>query len=210
MQTILPGIWTFDGLFMGRVYLIETGSTLALFDTSMALSTGAILRQIEATGHALTDVKDIFITHAHPDHVGGLARLHPATGASIWVGEADCEMLQAGTGLAPAHLLKDGDVIDTVRGGMTVVALPGHSAGQVGFWLPEPRLLIAGDAMMNFFNRLTLPFAMATPDMDEARRSVTRVAAMEPAILCLGHGPVLTENTAARVQAFSQQKGLPR
>ena len=101
--------------------------------------------------------------------------------------------------------VEDGDVIDEVMGGLQVIATPGHSPGQVAFYQPERKILFTGDTMMNAFsfNGLRLPFAVATPDMDEAKRSIRKVAQLDIEIACFGHGQPLTQDAAAQIRAFA-------
>ena len=61
-----------------------------------------------------------------------------------------------------------------------------------------------GDTMMHVAG-LRLPLAMATPDMDEARRSIQKVAQLDAEIACFGHGQPLTQNAAAQIRAFADK-----
>ena len=200
-----------------------------MVDAGLALAPPRIVRQIEALGYAAGDVKRILITHAHPDHVGGLPTLQHLTGAEVIASEVERPIVE---GEAPAprpakeslsgvarlmHIpsrtlpgtpvdraVADGDRLAEVFGGLEVVATPGHSPGHIAFWQPEKRLLFCGDVMMHFF-RLSLPMAAFTFDMDENIRSVARVAALEPAVVCFGHGPPLTQGAAEAVRRFARK-----
>src|SRR4051812_12742417 len=83
MQRILPGLYTFTGLVIGRVYLIRDRDGLTLIDTGLALAADRIIRQITRAGGRADQVRRILITHAHPDHAGGLHRLKALTGAEV-------------------------------------------------------------------------------------------------------------------------------
>jgi glyoxylase-like metal-dependent hydrolase (beta-lactamase superfamily II) len=230
MQQIIPGLYTFTGMMVGRVYLIQDDDGLTIIDASIPPSGKKILSQLQAAGHKPGDVKRILITHAHPDHVGALAMLKEATGAQIIAHELEKPIIQGeveipradpatlppltrrllppSTRLKPIPVdqtVKDGDVLDGVMGGLHVVFTPGHAPGHVSYWQPEKRVVIMGDVIMRFFNngKMRLPFAPFTVDMDEDKRSIKRVAALGAEVACFGHGNPITQDTAAQLNAFA-------
>jgi glyoxylase-like metal-dependent hydrolase (beta-lactamase superfamily II) len=235
MKRIVAGVYTFSGLQVGRVYLTEDADGLTLIDTGLAGAADAILRQIAALGRGAHDVRRILITHAHPDHIGGLPRLKAATAAQVWVSAADRAVTEGvapvprpplaalrgaarlmGRMMGPQTLrgtpvdreLRAGEILPEVLGGLQVIAAPGHSPGHLAFWQPERRLLFCGDVLMHVAG-LRLPVAAFTVDMAEDRRSAARLAALDPAVVCFGHGPPLTRDAAATLRAFVAHAGAP-
>ncbi len=210
MIKITTGLYTFTGLIVGRVYAIADPDGLTLIDTGMSFAVPRIKRQINAAGYETTDIKRILITHGHPDHIGGLARLHADTGAEVYGPALEREVIVGvNTALAASfHPLNEGDVIEPVMGGLHVLYTPGHSIGHLSFWQPERRVLLCGDVAMNMLNRLTLPFAFVSPDMDADRRSLSRIAALNPVVICFGHGPVRQGDAVAAFGAFAAKVGL--
>jgi glyoxylase-like metal-dependent hydrolase (beta-lactamase superfamily II) len=102
--------------------------------------------------------------------------------------------------------LKEGDRLDEVLPGLTVVDIPGHSPGQCGFWQPEHRLFFGGDLLMRTpWGRFLLPMAAATPNMEEAKRSIRKVAEMNVATLCQGHGKPCIGNAGSLIRAFADK-----
>ncbi len=100
----------------------------------------------------------------------------------------------------------DGDIIPEVFGGMQVVFTPGHSTGHISLWQPEKKILIAGDVLMHLpVFGLRLPFAAFTVDMGEDRRSVQRISALEPNVICFGHGKPILKNAAEKLHAFAKK-----
>ncbi len=109
--------------------------------------------------HQLT-VKAILITHAHPDHVGGAAKLKQATGAPVLMHPDDRWLLEnvamqcAAFGFpAPPAVQMDAALKpgDDVRWGKNlraqVLHTPGHTPGSSCLYLPDHKILFAGDTL---------------------------------------------------------------
>lgn len=224
MQQIVPGVYTFTGLLMGRVYLLQDEDALTLVDAGLKGIGGRILRQISDAGHSPAAVRRILMTHAHPDHIGSLQVVQQATGAEVWchplekpVIEGDIPIPGPSSGLRfppqkvdPAPVSRtfvEGETLP-ILGGLQVIETPGHAPGHVSFWHPERRLMIVGDVIFYFFNRMTLPLAMATVDMDENRRSVQKLAPFQPDTMLFGHGQPIVGGAAAHLAAFMRRLGL--
>jgi glyoxylase-like metal-dependent hydrolase (beta-lactamase superfamily II) len=225
MKKILPGFYTFTGLLIGRVYLIKDPDGLTIIDAGISLAARQIVRQLKRAGHRPGDVKRVLVTHAHPDHVGGLPRLKQLTGAEVMASALERPVVE---GRAPIpgkpkermtrlerimsarpmtlrgtpvdRELGEGDVL-SVMGGLHVLATPGHTAGHLTFWQPDRGLVICGDVIFNLIG-LTLPIPIFTVDMDENKRSIKRLAGLEPRVVCFGHGEPLMRNAAARIKEF--------
>ena len=65
-----PYEWSFNG------FLVNTGSKLVLVDTgagsTMGATTGKLVANLKASGYKPEQVDEIYITHMHGDHIGGL------------------------------------------------------------------------------------------------------------------------------------------
>ena len=103
--------------------------------------------------------------------------------------------------------LRDGDEVGTFR----VIETPGHTAGHVSFWREEDRTLITGDVLcnVNIWNgrvMLREPEAIFTLDPIENRGSAQTFLALEPRLVCFGHGPPLrdTEKFMRYVEALAR------
>jgi hydroxyacylglutathione hydrolase len=108
--------------------------------------------------HGLT-LRQIVITHAHIDHVGGAALLKRATGAPVFLNQNDLGLLgamemQAGwLGIrTPEVAPPDASADDGLTVGLAtlpaeVIHTPGHTPGSICLLFPEQHLLIAGDTL---------------------------------------------------------------
>jgi len=67
-----------------HAFLIEEGGELALVDTLFESDARLVLEAIRGLGRSVTDLKRIAITHAHRSHLGGLAALKRASGATVF------------------------------------------------------------------------------------------------------------------------------
>jgi glyoxylase-like metal-dependent hydrolase (beta-lactamase superfamily II) len=99
------------------------------------------------------------------------------------------------------RVLTDGDEV----GDLTVIETPGHTPGHLAFWRERDRVLILGDVLFHrnpvtYRAGLTEPFRFATFDPSANRESARRLAALEPRVVCFGHGAPLTD--VARFQDF--------
>lgn len=88
---------------------------------------------------------------------------------------------------------------------------PGHSPGHVSYWRESDRVLVSGDVIWGtnpFINAgpPREPFPFLSPDPQRNRESARRLAALEPALVCFGHGAPLRD-TARFAEVVSK---LPR
>ena len=99
-----------------------------------------------------------------------------------------------GPGRPVERQLREGDEV----AGFTVLDVPGHSPGHVAYWRESDRTLIAGDVVNNMnvitgIPGLHEPRVEFTTDPALNRQSARRLAALEPALVCFGHGPPLRD-----------------
>lgn len=224
MQQIIPQVYTFTGLMMGRVYALEDNDGLTIIDTSMEGADKKILEQLKAAGYRPEDVKRIIITHAHSDHVGGLVPLQAATNAEVWSHPLEKPVLQGeipvprrAKGLRmPETTLPKVQVTRTITaqsklpilGNLQVIETPGHAPGHVSLWQPEKRLLITGDVVFYAFNRMTLPIGLFTVDQEQNKQSVRKILALKPEILLFGHGNPIVKEGYKTLEAFAKRINL--
>jgi metallo-beta-lactamase class B len=158
------------GTYDLSTYLITTDAGHILINTGFAETVPEIKKGVEQLGFDFDDVEILTATHAHFDHVAGLAELKRLTGARLMMSEADAVLLEDGgksdfrfgddpaTNFEPVQVdrrLKDQDTI--ALGGVTVTAHhhPGHTKGATSFTLTvreggrDYRLVIANMGSIN-------------------------------------------------------------
>lgn len=231
MQRIIDGVYGIEGLTGGRVYVFVGQDGLVLVDTGIPGSLPRIQKELQSINYSLQDIKHILITHAHFDHIGSVAAIKRATGARIYAyhyfdsdviqGEAyprkpDLSQLRGLNRLIasqltlprtePAHvdqLLEEGDTLDALLPGLTVIATPGHTPGHCSFWHPERRLLFAGDAIVRL-THVQPPLAIFTSDLGETHRSIKKLAAYDVETICMGHGKPIVRDAASIIRKLAE------
>ena len=120
-------------------------------------------------------VRSIVSTHTHIDHVGGLARLHRATGAPVLIHESDLELyrhldVQAQwLGVPTPETMRIQDFVregDTVRWGALqarVLHTPGHTPGSICLVVDEASEAAVGLDAQGAEDPLTTPPASNSP-----------------------------------------------
>jgi metallo-beta-lactamase class B len=129
-------------------YLITSPQGHILINTGLPDSVAQIKANVEKVGFKLSDIKILTATHAHWDHVAGLAEIKKLTGAQMLMAEPDADVLESGgktdfrwgqdpgSHYAPVKVdrkLKDGDRIALGNIELTLHIHAGHTKGASSF-----------------------------------------------------------------------------
>ena len=157
-------------------------------------------------------IKYIANSHAHIDHVMGVAGVHAATGAKFLLHESDLELLRNGwKGMAgrlgldvsqgppdPDMFVKDGDIVEVAGLRLRTITTPGHTPGSVSYYAEEG-MLFSGDTLFRgSIGRTDLPGG----SMDQEMTSICErlLVLPEETIVLPGH---MEETTVAFEKAHN-------
>ncbi|MEM7050415.1 MAG: MBL fold metallo-hydrolase [Acidobacteriota bacterium] len=167
----------------GERVLVDPGSTLP-----------AEQRRLEEALAALPadSLKAIWLTHHHPDHVGGVAAARQALGVPVLAHAATAQRLAArgipvdGELQAGQRVVLDGPRPFPIR----VLHTPGHARGHLCFYEENGGSLIAGDMVAGIG---TIVIDPPEGDMDDYLASLESLAELAPRVLFPAHGPPIRD-----------------
>jgi glyoxylase-like metal-dependent hydrolase (beta-lactamase superfamily II)/predicted ester cyclase len=222
---VAEGVWVVQGQ-PGRcnVYLIEEDGGVTMFDAGAR----TMVRAVASAGAKLGGIRQIVLGHGHTDHRGVAPALgvpvlcHPEevqdaegsggfrywpeglTGLPTPLRQAHRLMHRYAWDGGPVEIsgtLSEGDEV----AGFRVVDLPGHAPGQIGLWRESDRLALSSDCFytIDMWGRSSaphLPDAMYNFDTDQARSSLRKLAALEPAAAWPGHAKPLTGDVRSQLE----------
>ena len=235
MIELAPGIHRLGHRAGGRVsaFLVEEGGELSLVDTLFESDARLVLEAIRKLGKSVTDLKRIALTHGHRSHLGGLAALKRASGATVHAHAWEADIVSGDRRAQPVTILPKQslrlfpfqlglrlnrpkhvpcpveEVLDEdgAFGPMRVLHMPGHSPGHLAFYWPERSFLIAGDAIATWPS-LSAGWKAFNLNPTQHAASVRRMAALDARIVGVGHGEPITEDAATASTRLRSRAGL--
>jgi glyoxylase-like metal-dependent hydrolase (beta-lactamase superfamily II) len=226
-QKVLPDLYRIGSPAV-NAFLITDGE-LVLVDTQLPGRAEKLLGAVRQAGRQASDVRHIVVTHYHPDHIGSLAAVAQATGASVYVHPADAGLTREGGPSPPRTLVGMGKVLMPVfrrvlprpepapvhhelqdgeelpgAGGLRAIHTPGHTPGHTSYlWPRHGGVLFVGDALSN---APVLGYSLGYEDLEAAKRSMRKLAALEFQVAVFGHGRVLEGAAASRFRRFVDKR----
>jgi glyoxylase-like metal-dependent hydrolase (beta-lactamase superfamily II) len=207
LKYLAPGVWRLKEAPRPviNVYLAED----VLIDAGRRWDERRIFAELEGR-----EISEVALTHVHPDHQGCAKAVCEARGVPLACHADDVDAMEGRRPVAASpkptaqlfgklwtgpprqvdRVLQEGDEV----AGFRVVHAPGHAPGEVIFFRDSDRVAICGDVIRNISyltlrTRLAEPPADLTPDPAENRRSIRKLAELEPSLILPGHGPAVTD-----------------
>jgi glyoxylase-like metal-dependent hydrolase (beta-lactamase superfamily II) len=221
-EKIAAGVYRVDAIRFPNainVLLLENDDGWTLVDTGAEGEAARIRDALTALGSGPEDLKRIFLTHNHGDHIGGLE------GLTEWaphreLGATEYESMVITGRLPPApptnpifrrmatdmadipkfpvgKILREGDVVS----GFRIIATPGHSLGHVSLLRDDDGLLFTADAFGCLPRKVRVGVRKGLcTDPPMARRSAQKLLGERFATVIMAHGPVLRSDARKKLQ----------
>jgi len=183
-------------------YLITDPDGHVLIDGATRESADQIAANIRALGFRIEDVRLLLQTHAHWDHVGGLAALKRASGARLLASDGDRETLESGrtnyrddVGTFPPvavdAVIGDGEIVRLGDTAITARLTPGHTKGGTSYTLTVTERGRPLDVLIACSLTVANQRLVGDPLYPDAARdfetTFTRLAALHADIFLAGH-----------------------
>ena len=225
-ERIADGVWIVRGGFPQKVmnvYLLEDEGGLTLYDAGISDMTVALA----SCAARLGGIKRIVLSHADADHRGAAPGLdapvycHPADRQAAESSETfrpywDLSKLRPHGRLLLGRLLPiwDGGAVQiegTVQegeqiAGFKVIDLPGHAPGLIGLYRESDRLALVSDLIYTLDpqtgikGRARLPHPAFDIDLEQARASIRKLAAISPSVVWAGHTDPVRGDVSAQLE----------
>ena len=175
-----------SGIFTGpgtNTYLIGNDE-VTVIDPGPALPA-----HIEAIAQTSTDIKQILLTHTHPDHSPGTKLLQDKIGVPVFALITESSKDQDTT-FTPERILIDGENLTSENYTIEVIHTPGHASNHLCYLLKEEKLLFTGDHIMD---GSTVVISPPDGNMQEYIDSLLKLKKYDLNKIAPGHGELMDD-----------------
>ena len=175
-----------SGIFTGpgtNTYLIGNDE-VTVIDPGPALPD-----HIEAIAQTSTDIKQILLTHTHPDHSPGTKLLQDKIGVPVFALITESSKDQDTT-FTPERVLIDGENLNSENYTIEVIHTPGHASNHLCYLLKDEKLLFTGDHIMD---GSTVVIASPDGSMQEYIDSLLKLKKYDLNKIAPGHGELMDD-----------------
>jgi hydroxyacylglutathione hydrolase len=209
LKLLVEGVWRLKQFPAPSINAYLAGDVL--IDAGTRWDRRRIFAEIESR-----DLSMLALTHVHPDHQGVARDVCEARGIPLACHADDVDAMEGrrpvqeaapgnpynrlikriwqGPPYKVGRVLNEGDEV----AGFRVVHAPGHARGEVIFFRDSDRVAICGDVIRNMSYATGRPMLAEPPeiftyDPAENRRSIRKLADLNPSLILPGHGPAVTD-----------------
>ena len=175
-----PGMFTGPGT---NTYLIGD-EEVTVIDPGPALH-----EHIEVIIQASANIKQILLTHTHPDHSPGTRLLQDNIGVPVFALITESSKDQDIT-FTPERILIDGEIITNEYYSIEVIHTPGHASNHLCYLLKDEKLLFTGDHIMD---GSTVVIAPPDGSMQDYIDSLAKLKEYDLNKIAPGHGELIDE-----------------
>ncbi|MDP9425370.1 MAG: MBL fold metallo-hydrolase [Actinomycetota bacterium] len=220
-QRIAPGAYRVDAVGVPNsisVLLVEGDDGWTLVDSGIGSDASRIREALASLGGASEDLKHVYLTHHHPDHIGGLPGIREwAPGAELISSEGEAEVISGRRPKDPAsnpafaalfrnqklptapidRTVSEGDVV----AGFRVISTPGHTHDHTSLLRDEDGLLFTGDAFGAMVRKIRVGGIKAfCVDPKQARRSAEKLLGEDFDTVVMTHGRPLIAGARRQIR----------
>jgi hydroxyacylglutathione hydrolase len=208
MKSLAPDVWRLKQFPAPSINVYLAGDVL--IDAGTRWDRRRVFAEIEGR-----ELSMLALTHVHPDHQGVAKDVCEAHGIPLACHADDVDAMEGRRPVQEAavnnpvnrlikrfwqglpykveRVLNEGDEV----AGFRVVHAPGHARGEVIFFRDSDRVAICGDVIRNMSYATGRPMIAEPPriftyDPAENRRSIRKLADLNPSLILPGHGPAVT------------------
>ena len=168
-----------------EILVIDPGSPYEEEQQALAIEVDGLVREGRS-------VREIILTHMHPDHVGGVSSLREHLDGQVKVAAHRFTAEPLSDTVRVDRLIEDGDIIELLgspRIALRAMHTPGHARGHLCFHDEETGTLISGDNILGLGSVLIDP---PEGNMREYLESLRRMRALAGlSVIFGGHGPAI-------------------
>jgi len=175
-----PGMFTGPGT---NTYLIGD-EEVTVIDPGPALH-----EHIEVIIQASANIKQILLTHTHPDHSPGTRLLQDNIDVPVFALITESSKDQDIT-FTPERILIDGEIIANEYYSIEVIHTPGHASNHLCYLLKDEKLLFTGDHIMD---GSTVVIAPPDGSMQDYIDSLAKLKEYDLNKIAPGHGELIDE-----------------
>jgi glyoxylase-like metal-dependent hydrolase (beta-lactamase superfamily II) len=169
------------------------------------------IEAVRAAGEERGGIAGVLLTHSHADHSAGVELLGaPLLHGTVSEGDETAAPAETDSPDASSAAVSGPTVLDRCRtatpgqdssgetgriGPFTLLPSPGHAADHVCFTREADHVVFCGDLVLGFGSSIVPPASMGG-SLTDYMESLGRLAALEPTLMCPGHGPWITDPEA--------------